>query len=898
MARYQETAQVKFAIEVTTQLQAHATAVAADDRVSSSFPSQLAGLAFHVQQNLQQLLDAQEANPKQTGRRISQYLENIERLYQWPSLVTKSANPGDPFDHTHYPNTLKVLSRKALGIKVLKSFATDPRTTERRKKLTKIIEKFLQVIATIPTIQLSDVRLPEQTNTALDDYQSHIRSLYAVLSSHCLCHESNTITANLRLNNCCAPGEIENSINFRLLFLDHPHSHISDPHCQWQDARICVVQRRGVKFRDTVSDSTNPSKNGKLISSDAFCQLITNRAQSQLMLTVSEGGLVLDGPGPLSQRFLLRSSSISLAELLQVTELDSKMRLLLSYTLAKAFWQFYGSDWMQEEWTKDTVHFMFEKSSSVPKGILVNEPFLAAQFGKTACPNRENEMRIHQFPNILALGIMLIEIELGISLEERHKPDCYGTDGRPIVNADLITALNTFDSELQNAYSPLKNAIKACLKPDRFYEHQNDVVSLREALMKLIVDPIQQMYMIAWEHPDTSTVQPISFPTSDDKHVNQRCQLPSPPPELPIQSSNFPSAFWDNYLHPGPYPQQILHSYTPSQSPVSQLRGTISEHTSGLSSDVWFENLDMLNTVLRAKRQETDASWRKSRVAILDTGVHEDLNESDGLVTDYRDFVDNDDQVWKDNVGHGTNAVRLTKKVYNMAEIYVARVFEGSQASNDTETLMAQAIRHAVDVWSADVIVMPSGFRSHHHGILEAVEKANHARVLVFTAASNYGNSSEIAFPGRLYTHGKLLCMFSTDANVRCLQSLNPSPLATARYSFAILGENIVLHPNEPSLSGTSFSTIIAGALASRLLDFSRQRDVREKIRYCERLDTVEGMSAVFSAMVKGAVDNGYHCIAPWKILPDIPEPEPARRRHEQRMYIVETISRALDILY
>ncbi|KAF3000401.1 hypothetical protein E8E14_001268 [Neopestalotiopsis sp. 37M] len=879
MAHYQETAQVKFAIEVTTQLRAHATAVATDDRVSSSFSSQLAGLAFHIQENLEKLLDAPEGNPKQTGRRISQYLENIERLYQWPSLVTKSANPGDLFDHTHYPNILKVLSRKALGVKVLKSFATDPRTTERRKKLTKIIERFLQVIATIPTLQLSDVTLPEQTNAARDDYQAHIRSLYAALSSHCLCHESNTITANLRLNNCCAPGEIENSINFRLLFLDHPHSRISDPHCQWQDAKICVLQRRGVKFRDTSSDSMSSSKQGKLISSDAFCQLITNRAQSQLMLTVSEGGLVLDGPGPLSQRFLLRSSSVSLAKLLQVTKLDSKMRLLLSYTIAKAFWQFYGSDWMQEEWTKDTVHFMFEKSSTVPKGILINEPFLSAQFGKTACPDRENEMRIHQFPNILALGIMLIEIELGISLEERHKPDCHGTDGRPIVNADLITALDTFDNELQNAYSLLKNAIKTCLKPDRFYEHQNDVASLREALMKLIVDPIQQMYIVAWEHPDTSTVHPIPISISDDKHVNQRFQLPSPPPEMPIQSSSSPFAVWENHLHPGPYLQ-------------------LSQSASGLPSDVWFENLDMLNSVLRAKRQETNASWRKSRVAILDTGVHEDLNESDGLVTDYKDFVGNDDQVWKDNVGHGTNAVRLTKKVYNMAKVYVARVFEGSEASNNTETLMAQAIRYAVSVWSADVIVMPSGFRSHHREILEAIEEANHARVLVFAAASNYGNISEIAFPGRLYTHGKVFCMFSTDANVRCLQSLNPSPLAAARYSFAILGENIVLHPNEPSLTGTSFSTIIAGALAGRLLDFSRQQNISDQIRHHERLDTVEGMSAVLSAMVKGAIDNGYHCIAPWKILPDIVEPEPTRRRHEQRMYIRETISRALDSLY
>jgi hypothetical protein len=128
-----------------------------------------------------------------------------------------------------------------------------------------------------------------------------------------------------------------------------------------------------------------------------------------------------------------------------------------------------------------------------------------------------------------------------------------------------------------------------------------------------------------------------------------------------------------------------------SHCPTQEKRANfVMNSTSGVSSDVWFERLDMLNLVLRAKRQEKDISWRKSRVAILDTGMHEDLDESDELVKNYKDFVGNDDQVWRDNVGHGTNAVRLTKKVYNMAEIYVGRVFEGSQASNDTETLMAQ----------------------------------------------------------------------------------------------------------------------------------------------------------------------------------------------------------------
>jgi len=130
--------------------------------------------------------------------------------------------------------------------------------------------------------------------------------------------------------------------------------------------------------------SDNRTHPGKVISIETFCKIITNRKKSQLKLVVSEDGLVLQGPGSLSQGFLLGASSMPLAKLLDVVKLSRKMRLLLSYILAKAVWQFYDSGWMQKEWTKETVHFMFERRSDTPKGIFINEPFLSAWLPPTA----------------------------------------------------------------------------------------------------------------------------------------------------------------------------------------------------------------------------------------------------------------------------------------------------------------------------------------------------------------------------------------------------------------------------------------------------------------------------------------------------------------------------------
>jgi hypothetical protein len=213
--------------------------------------------------------------------------------------------------------------------------------------------------------------------------------------------------------------------------------------------------------------------------------------------------------------------------------------------------------------------------------------------------------------------------------------------------------------------------------------------------------------------------------------------------------------------------------------------------------------------------------------------------------------------------------------------------------------LTSQAIRHAKDTWKVDIIVIASGFKSEDRDMEIAIDDVRNAHILVFAASSNYGNVVDIAFPGRLYRDLKLMCIFSTDPNARALPNFNPSVLPDARYSFAILGENIVLPYAEKPLSGTSFATVIGAAVAGRILDFSRHKENHESIRSVEKLNTVEGMSAVFARMVKGAVDNGYHCMAPWKILPPgIPGEGEMKKRLRERADVCETISRALEAMY
>lgn len=123
----------------------------------------------------------------------------------------------------------------------MKDFASDLslRAKKEREMLLKALKTFAKTTKTVADLEPPDLN---PVDTQQTDYQAYVRALYASLASCCLCPRQDgrgEITANLRLNICCLPGELEDSVNFRLFFLDHPHNN-SDGLCQWQDTQIRV----------------------------------------------------------------------------------------------------------------------------------------------------------------------------------------------------------------------------------------------------------------------------------------------------------------------------------------------------------------------------------------------------------------------------------------------------------------------------------------------------------------------------------------------------------------------------------------------------------------------------------------------------------------------------------
>ena len=165
-----------------------------------------------------------------------------------------------------------------------------------------------------------------------------------------------------------------------------------------------------------------------------------------------------------------------------------------------------------------------------------------------------------------------------------------------------------------------------------------------------------------------------------------------------------------------------------------------------------------------------------------------------------------------------------------------------------------------------DIISISAGFRPDKGCAAElrnAVDAASKAGILIFAAASNWGNTAEVAFPAAIAD--KVMCIFATDGANRHAREFNPDPRPYAR-NFAILGVDVEVNPNKARIRGTSVATPLAAGLAALLIDFSRQLDCRSAIDFVEVLPTKAGITAIFMRMSRGGAER-YDCLVPWKIL-------------------------------
>lgn len=232
-------------------------------------------------------------------------------------------------------------------------------------------------------------------------------------------------------------------------------------------------------------------------------------------LVFDEGQLWFKNPRRYSRTFRLNEPSIPLSDIVKLPRelFTEKKRVVLSYLLARAVWQYYDSDWMIRGWTKEAVHFMYEKRRD-ESGLFVDEPFLHAEpsIGSDS-DDRTAARPCHQFPKILALGIMLIEINLGIKIEDERTAEIC-VDDKPMVNADAIIADRlSNDRKWLKEHSPyLTDAVRFCMNPSKVaHKHiEEKAQEEREHLYKHVVTPLRTL--CEWSFKKQLDVAAINLP--------------------------------------------------------------------------------------------------------------------------------------------------------------------------------------------------------------------------------------------------------------------------------------------------------------------------------------------------------------------------------------------------
>ncbi|UKZ93088.1 uncharacterized protein TrAFT101_008020 [Trichoderma asperellum] len=521
------------------------------------------------QANLMTLGDALDDG---AAKRTRKALYMLEHLCQWPnSYYQVGATDSGDFSPSWYPSLNMLLTSKEYVREPLRKFFSD-----FKRKATKQFWTRLSASLDAAGIQDSEStlrgpgrsELRERRNTieTCQDKKDFIDSLHKSLAKYCQCRcepACDFMAANIRLNcNDKSPHRTDNISKFNLLFQDLHSIQNSQSSCYWRDIEIsvCVATATTVTIQENSDDKKpieydDPSEESdadgsyystieslELLDELKLCQIITEARESQLQVQLihSKGELRLKKKCFPLRRFLTNVPSTPLAELLHYSKLTDRNKAILSYLLVESVWQYYDCGW--ENWSTETVQFMSQRArlNDSSEVVYVNQPFLHAKFDKRmieetinglntankgsvkrgeldksqpAVTLSSNSTLFHKYPKLLALGIMLLEIQLGRKLESFETPDIYEKD--PSIARHRLASAILEDEFLwppENAWIVIKEIIEMCIDNRKAKAIlKGDTREVRQKIYEQIVVPLRVFILEAWKQKDIEDVDPVTI---------------------------------------------------------------------------------------------------------------------------------------------------------------------------------------------------------------------------------------------------------------------------------------------------------------------------------------------------------------------------------------------------
>ena len=300
-----------------------------------------------------------------------------------------------------------------------------------------------------------------------------------------------------------------------------------------------------------------------------ICRFITEAHfnQFQVRLVALGDGLKRKGERIPPRRFLTNTPSTSLESLLERAKLTEKHQAILSYLLVHSVWQYYDSKW--EDWSSKTVQFMSERIGldDSLEVIFVNRPFLSSRFDKnspdineaTRAADKGNarkgglkkqrpvqqapkvqERKSHKYPKILALGILLLEIQLGRNLKSLENNDYYDHDrkiAQHLLALDLLKDKRWWPPK--NGWMAIKEMVEICIDDKKSRQtFGTDRSMVRQKLYEQIVVPFQALTHKACEPKGIEDVEPVTLERVPESDLTQAmADLSISDPDVEVSTS-------------------------------------------------------------------------------------------------------------------------------------------------------------------------------------------------------------------------------------------------------------------------------------------------------------------------------------------------------------------------
>lgn len=196
-------------------------------------------------------------------------------------------------------------------------------------------------------------------------------------------------------------------------------------------------------------------------------------------------------------------------------------KMTLSVFLAYSIFYLYGGSWARGQWKRENIVF-FSDGNVIPMRPFLKVP--PPTSSSDEFESQEEVMSFHRYPEFLELGIMLLEIHFGQSLERMLGRD------QDIVSLDeyFAAASEVYDRKKLDIISRgLRHAVESCLKPDFNMDigmGDADDDELRSKIFDTVVQPLEEELERAFQ-------EYISIDALDD--------VASTEIQLPLQQSTF-----------------------------------------------------------------------------------------------------------------------------------------------------------------------------------------------------------------------------------------------------------------------------------------------------------------------------------------------------------------------